>query len=151
MSRVALLDVNVIVALFDGEHVHHDIAHDWFADERHHGWATTPIVENGALRVLSSPAYHSDAISPTTLRAHLRTFCADGSHIFWPDDVSLLDDGVLAPQATLTHRQLTDVYLLALAVKHHGTLATFDGSIPLAPIKGARRAHLTVLAPWPDE
>lgn len=145
MARVALLDVNVIVALFDGEHVHHDIAHDWFDEARHHGWATTPIVENGVLRVLSNRAYHSAALSPTTLRAHLRRFCADTAHVFWPDEVSLLDDDVLAPKATLTHRQLTDVYLLALAVQRQGTLVTFDASIPLAPVKGARRAHLTVL------
>ena len=92
MARVALLDVNVIVALFDGEHVHHDIAHDWFDEARHHGWATTPIVENGVLRVLSNRAYHSAALSPTTLRAHLRRFCADTAHVFWPDEVSLLDD-----------------------------------------------------------
>ena len=57
MSRVALLDVNVLVALFDSSHVHHEVAHDWFADHRAQGWATCPHTENGFVRVLANPAY----------------------------------------------------------------------------------------------
>jgi uncharacterized protein len=147
MDGVALLDVNVMVALFDGDHVHHDAAHDWFAEARTHGWATTPVTENGVLRVLSNPSYHAAALTATTLRAHLRTFCASGGHVFWAGDVSLLDEDVLAPHATLTHRQLTDLHLLALAVKHGGLLATFDRSIPVSAVRGATRAHLLVLGP----
>ena len=142
---VALLDVNVIVALFDGDHVHHDAAHDWFSDVRRRGWATTPITENGALRVLSNAAYHGAAVTPTTLRGHLRTFCAGEGHVFWPGDVSLVGEEVLSAHATLTHRQLTDVWLLALAVRHGGSLATFDQSIPLSVVRGATKAHLQVL------
>lgn len=48
---VSLLDVNVLVALFFPDHVHHDLAHDWFADHRHLGWATCPLTENGLIRV----------------------------------------------------------------------------------------------------
>ena len=142
---VALLDVNVIVALFDGDHVHHDAAHDWFSDVRRRGWATTPITEMGALRVLSSPAYHGAAVTPTTMREHMRTFCAGAGHVFWPGDVSLLDEAVLSAHATLTHRQLTDVWLLALAVRHRGRLETFDLSIPMSVVRGATNAHLQVL------
>lgn len=145
MSRVALLDVNVIVALLDGEHVHHDAAHDWFAEIRTSGWATAPITENGALRVLANPAYHAAAIAPATLRSHLQRLCAVEGHVFWPGDVSLLDADVLTARAALTHRQLTDVYLLALAVKHRGCLATFDTSIPVSVVRGATRTHLEVL------
>ncbi|HWJ56793.1 MAG TPA: hypothetical protein VNR90_11235, partial [Vicinamibacterales bacterium] len=54
-SRIALLDVNLLVALFDPDHVHHDISHDWFAEQRGVGWATCPLTENGLVRVLSSP------------------------------------------------------------------------------------------------
>lgn len=146
MARPALLDVNVLVALFDGEHVHHDAAHDWFGGARRHGWATTPLTENGALRVLSNPAYHAAALTPTTLRGHLQRFCANSDHAFWADDISLLADDVLAPHAALTHRQLTDVYLLALAVRHDGCLATFDTSIPLNVVRGATKKHLLTLS-----
>jgi uncharacterized protein len=63
--------------------------------------------------------------------------------VFWPDDVSLCDSGVVS--LTVGHRQLTDVYLLALAVRREGRLATFDRSIPVKPVRGARAEHLAVI------
>ena len=57
MSQVALLDVNLLVALFDPDHIHHDLAHDWFEDHHRSGWATCPVTENGFVRVLANPAY----------------------------------------------------------------------------------------------
>jgi predicted nucleic acid-binding protein len=57
VTRPALLDVNFLVALFDPDHIHHDAAHDWFADERAHGWATCPLTENGLVRVVTNAAY----------------------------------------------------------------------------------------------
>jgi toxin-antitoxin system PIN domain toxin len=146
MPRVALLDVNVLVALLDGEHVHHDAAHDWFAGARRRRWSTTPLTENGAIRVLSNPAYHAAALTPTSIRQHLQRFCSLDDHVFWPSDVSLLDKDALTAHAAVTHRQLTDVYLLALAVKHGGCLATFDTGIPLSVVTGASSRHLLTLA-----
>ena len=89
MSRPALLDVNVLVALFDPDHVHHELAHDWFADNRADGWATCPVTENGFLRVLANPSYRSAVMRPSELAARLRRFCGSGHHEFWPDVVSL--------------------------------------------------------------
>jgi len=54
---IALLDVNVLVALFDPNHTLHEPAHRWFETERESGWATCPITENGLVRVLSNPKY----------------------------------------------------------------------------------------------
>ena len=142
---VALLDVNVIVALLLSDHVHHDAAHDWFADAGRRGWATTPLTENGALRVLSNPTVNAAGLTATSLRDHLRRFCDLDGHHFWPSDVSLLEPDVLSPHATITHRQLTDIYLLALAVRHDGCLATFDTSIPLSVVKGATTKHLLTI------
>ena len=143
--RIALLDVNVIVALLSGDHVHHDAAHDWFAEAGRRGWATTPLTENGAIRVLSNPAVYAAALTASSIRDHLRRFCGLDGHRFWPSDVSLLQDDVLTPHATITHRQLTDIYLLALAVRHDGCLATFDTAIPLSVVKGATSTHLLTL------
>jgi uncharacterized protein len=145
MPRVPLLDVNVLIALFDADHVHHNAAHDWFGDAGRRGWATTPVTENGAIRILSNPAYHAAALTASSVRQLVRRFCDHDAHVFWPADVSLLGDGVLAPHAALTHRQLSDVYLLALAVKHGGCLATFDTSIPVSTVKGATAKHLLTL------
>ena len=135
---IALLDVNLLVALFDSEHVHHLVAHDWFAENGDRGWASCPLTENGALRVLASPTLELFVPLPDLL-ALLTRFCARSRHTFWPDDVSLLDSAVVDMHKIRGHKQLTDVYLLALAVKNGGRLITFDDGIPLTEIG---RAHV---------
>lgn len=144
--RIALLDVNVLVALFDPAHVHHDVAHDWFSGQRRFGWASCPLTENGFLRTASALGL-GQAISVESLAAGLRTFVASGRHEFWSDDISLLDRSCFKSEALRGHQQLTDVYLLALAVRHQGLLATFDRRIPLESVQGATREHVAVLAP----
>jgi uncharacterized protein len=144
VTRPALLDVNVLVALFDAAHVHHEAAHDWFADNRTNGWATCAITENGFLRVLTNPQSGVTERAPVILES-LRTFCASGHHVFWPDDLSLRDD-VFDLSIAQGHRQLTDIYLLGLAAKMGGVLATFDRSIPLKAVRGARADALAVIS-----
>ncbi len=141
----ALLDVNLLVALFDADHIHHDAAHDWFADRRARGWATCPLTENGLIRVLASPRYGSAVAGVPTMVERLRTFRASGHHEFWADEVSLTDTALFDPAIIVGHRQLTDVYLLGLARKRRGCLATFDRSIPLAAVSGAGPATLEVI------
>ncbi len=143
MRRPALLDVNVLIALFDPDHVHHDAAHAWFGNHRASGWATCPLTENAAVRILSNPAYGASAAQPIELARRLAAFRDSGHHTFWPDDVSLCDTGVF--DLVVGHRHLTDVYLLGLAVAHDGFLATFDRSIPLKAVRGARPPDLLVL------
>lgn len=145
MSRVVLLDVNVLVALFDPDHVHHEAAHAWFEPSRSTGWATCPLTENGVVRVLSNPAYGAEPERPSALLGRLRSFCSSGGHVFWPDDVSLRSAKVLRAGAALSHATLTDVYLLALAVAHDGLLATFDRRIPVSVVPGAEKGHLEVI------
>jgi hypothetical protein len=145
VNAAALLDVNVLVALFDPDHVHHEPAHGWFANHRSSGWATCPLTENGLLRVLANPAYSPAGIRPAVILDRLRAFCSSGGHSFWPDDLSFRDARLLEAPASLSHRQLTDVYLVALAVRHGGCLATFDRTIPLARVRGATPAHLAVI------
>jgi uncharacterized protein len=143
---VALLDVNVLVALFDPDHVHHDAAHDWFEDHRGSGWATSPITESGFVRVLSNPQYAGTLVRPSDLAGRLTRFCRAARHTFWPADVSLLDTTLFDLSRAGGHRQLTDVYLLGLAVSRGGCLATFDRSIPLGAVKGATPAALQVIS-----
>jgi predicted nucleic acid-binding protein len=67
------------------------------------------------------------------------------AHAFWPDDLSLLDDGVLDWTRVLGHRKVTDNYLLALAVRHGGRFVTFDARIDTEAVQGAAASHLVVL------
>jgi predicted nucleic acid-binding protein len=126
--------------------VHHDLAHDWFADNRGRGFATCAVTENGFVRVLANPSYGSSVSRPADLVARLRQLSDIKGHQFWADTVSLRDPA-LFDCSRAGHRQLTDVYLLGLAQKKGGTLATFDRAIPVAAIVGARRGLLEVVAP----
>ena len=142
---VALLDVNVLVALFDPAHAHHDGAHRWFAQNRKRGWATCPITAMGCVRVLSNPTYPSVEATPGEVVSHLRSLCSTADHHFWPDSVSLTD-GMLFRSSVMTgHQTITDVYLLGLAVRNHGRLATFDRKVSLPSVAGATAANLVIL------
>lgn len=146
MSRVALLDVNVLVALFDPDHLHHEAAHDWFAANRTAGWATCPLTENGVIRILSNPAYGPAPERPGQIVDRLRRFCGSGHHTFWPDATSLRDRTVFRAALPVASRQLTDLYLLGLARRHSGRLATFDRTIPHGAVVGTRSDDLVVIA-----
>ncbi len=143
--RVALLDVNVLVALFDSNHVHHEPAHDWFENHRSHGWATCTFTENGFMRVVANPAYGLGSMRVEAAAALLRKFRASGDHAFWPDAVSLVDEKLFNLGMASGHRQVTDIYLLGLAVKMKGCLATFDRSIPSKAVVGATPAALMAI------
>jgi toxin-antitoxin system PIN domain toxin len=144
MSTVHLLDVNVLVALFDADHVHHETAHDWFADHREQGWATAAATESGFVRVMSNPAYGLGLrVAEATDR--LRQFCASGHHRFWTDTVSLRDATRFHLDLLRGHRQVTDVALLGLAVAMGARLATFDRTIPVAAVHGASATSLAVI------
>ena len=142
-----LLDVNVLVALFDPEHVHHEAAHRWFAGVRSAGWATCPLTENGLVRVVSNPAYPGRRTTVANAVSRLRRFTESGDHVHWPDDVSLLRTDELDGSELTGHREITDAYLLALAVRHDGSLATFDRSVRTAAVPAFEPRHLVAIQP----
>ena len=142
---VGLLDINVLLALFDAVHVHHEIAHGWFDDHSGDGWATCPISENGFLRVVSNPAYGGSPTSLADAIDRLQLFRETEGYTFWTDSVSFCDD-LVDTRHVQGHRQLTDVYLLALAVSRGGRLVTLDRSITHRSVRGATRKHLELVA-----
>ena len=142
---VALLDINVLVALFDPNHIHHQTAHDWFADSREQGWVTCPLTENGLIRVLSNPRYPGNRTTVHDAARRLRMLCESHEHSFWEDSLSVLDERFVRTQRIQGHRQLTDVYLLALAVAGGGRLVTLDAGVSLAAVPSARAFHLVAL------
>ena len=151
MSRVALLDINVLVALFYDEHAQHDVAHDWFADHRRFGWATCAATENGVVRILSNAKAVKDPWTAGEAIEQLRLFRRSGQHQFWTNAISLADEHMFDASAILSHRQVNDIFLLGLAKAAGGLLATFDQSIPLRAVTGATRADLLVISAAPGE
>ena len=140
----ALLDVNVLIALLDAQHLHHAVAKRWFIEHVSLGWATCPLSQNGCARILSQPAY-SNAISTVRALEKIASACRQSEHEFWPDSVSLVDPKIACAERIHGPRQLTDIYLLALAVNRGGRLVTLDEGIPLNAVHGARPEHLLVI------
>jgi uncharacterized protein len=140
-----LLDVNVLVALLDEGHVHHAIAQALIAKPKLK-IATCALTENGVLRVMNLPGY--SVYGPAgfdAVRTQLQRLCNDINHEYWPCDVSLLDDPSIQWSRVMGHNQITDVYLLALAVKHGGALATLDHRVALSTVQSAEKKHLVLL------
>lgn len=144
MAMRALLDVNVLLALFDTEHIFHRSARSWWLANRDHGWSSCPLTQNGYLRIVSQKSYTTPARLTDALK-QLQSWAVPPEHEFWPDDVSILDAEMIDHTRLLGPRQITDIYLLAVAVKHGGRLVTLDTSVSLAAVKGARAEHLVVV------
>lgn len=141
---IALLDVNILVALHDSEHVHHSLVLDWFETNVAAAWASFPLTQNGCLRVMSEPQY-PNARSFGVLSGALAATFKSPQHAFWNDDISLLDERRFRHDRNHGHRQLTDLYLLALAVRHKARLVTLDGGIAASAVVGASAHHLVTL------
>lgn len=140
----ALLDVNVLIALLDADHSLHASATQWFAGHARGGWASCPITQNGCIRIMSHPGY-PNALSVRAVMERLTEASASAFHEFWPDDVSLLDATVADSARIHGPRQLTDLYLLALAVRHDGQFITFDTSVSVEAVRRAEKRHLLTL------
>jgi toxin-antitoxin system PIN domain toxin len=142
----ALLDVNVLIALLDPDHAFHERSHAWWGAKAKSGWASCPLTENGVVRIMSNPAYSKAAqFSPGDLIQRLEQFAGDSNHEFWPDDLSLRNKEIFAADRLHSSRLITDIYLLALAIKHRGCLATFDQGIPISAVRGASSSNLCVV------
>ena len=138
-----LLDVNVLIALVDTDHVHHAPAHDWFAREGQQDWASCPITENGLVRIVGNPKYRNSDRSPGAIVDVLSRMTDLDGHVRWPDDVSLTDSSLFIAERLRTPAQVTDTYLLGLAVRHGGRLATLDRRLsPLSVIGGEQALHI---------
>ena len=73
----------------------------------------------------------------------LSDLCSLPGHEFWPDDISMLDEERIDLSRLLTSGQVTDSYLLALAIAHGGQLATLDRRLSADAVRnGSSGIHL---------
>ena len=119
-------------------HIHHEVSHRWFAETGQQAWATSPLTENGFVRVASHPNYPNRPGDVPAVLSILRQVCETPGHRFWTEDLNILE--VLQPDALITHAQITDVYLLGLAVSKQGKLATLDRKVPVDAVTGGPMA-----------
>jgi hypothetical protein len=140
---VRLLDINVLIALCDADHAFRPAAKAWFLQIAAGGWATCPLTENGVLRIMGQSSYPQSPGSPAAVRLLLAALIQRSDHRFWPDDVSLMDAVAFPQLATAAARDLTDLYLLGLAVHHQGCVCTFDTRVdPAAVTRGVGALEL---------
>ena len=139
-ERIALLDVNVLIALIDPQHVHHQPAHGWFQARGGDGWATCPLKQSALLRILGNPRYPNSPGSPAVLMPLLQELLAHPAHVFWPDSLSWNAADLFLADALLHHGQITDAYLLSLAVHHEGLLISFDQRLSPRSVRGGEAA-----------
>lgn len=140
----ALLDVNVLVALLDEAHIHHIQAMSWLEQNIQHGWATCPITQNGCIRIMSQPGYPG-ALPAAAVAERLTEAANNSNHEFWPDEVNMLNEECFDWSRVLGHRQVTDAYLLALAVRHQGCLVTLDRRISIGVVTNAKPKNMVVI------
>ena len=142
---VCLLDVNMLIALAWPSHVHHHRAQAWFAKNASLGWATCPLTQCAFVRISSNQKIIPEAVTPREALALLDDVVKQATHTFWRDDISILDDHI--PSDLLVgHRQITDAYLLGLAIRHGGRLVTLDGGVSALLSTGSpHRAALHIL------
>ena len=140
----ALLDVNVLIALLDGGHVHHAAASSWLGANIHHGWASCPLTQNGCLRIMYADGYPRRQ-TVVAVADRLREATAADYHEFWPDEISVLDTSRFELTRWLSSRQITDAYLLALAVHRGGAFVTLDRKVDLQLVPAAEARHLIVI------
>ncbi|MBL8233852.1 MAG: PIN domain-containing protein [Bryobacterales bacterium] len=143
-----LFDVNVLIAMADPQHSHHAAVHRWLSQQGGGDWATCPLTENGFVRVVSQPNYRGGTRSPCEAIQLLRRMkhVPNWRHSFWADDCSLTDPSLFHEIRVAGPRQITDLYLTALALCHQARLVTFDGSVPWHAVVGATGQTVLVLS-----
>lgn len=138
--RPFLLDVNVLIALGWKGHPDHVRAQNWFRKNNQAGWATCPFTQAAFVRIVSNPAFSSDAVLPVEALDLLAANLKHPTHQFWASSISLRDAVRQFEERLVGHQQVTDAYLLGLAIHKKGRLATLDRGVAQLFREGDSRA-----------
>lgn len=140
-----LLDVNVLLALSWPAHQFHALVQKWFAANSSKGWATCPLVQAGFVRILSNPAFSARAVTTKEAFEALESNTKHPTHRFWSDDLPLTAVSAKLAADRMGHQQVTDAYLLALAIHNRGKLATLDQRLKSLIGNDRERDHLEII------
>ena len=145
MSRY-LLDANALIALGWPAHEHHERMMAWFKNQARQGWATTPFTQAAFVRIISQPVFSGSTIGPLEAAELLSRNLSHRDHTFFPLDMEITEVTGLCTGGLMGHRQVTDAYLLALAVKRKCKLVTFDSGVgQLLATEHERHAHVELI------
>jgi toxin-antitoxin system PIN domain toxin len=136
-----LLDVNVLFALAEPTHVHHRTVMRWF-NTPSLDWGLCAFSEAGFLRVATNPKSGSYTVKDAA--EVLKGLAAHPGYRYWPVTAGWLTLAAPFRERVFGHQQITDAFLLGLAVKEHGVLVTLDKAFKF--LAGERYSkHLLVL------
>jgi len=137
---IYLLDINLLVALLWTNHEQYEAAQNWFRAQRTSEWATCPMTQAGFVRVSANPRIFPEAPPPGKAVEILKENLSHPRHRFWQDDISYAEAVAPLGDHLKGHQQVTDAYLLGLAIRKGGILATFDAGI--AALVGPKSGHM---------
>jgi hypothetical protein len=129
MIRKILLDLNVLIALADPEHKLHRQAWNWFASAGRERLGICPLTEAGFMRVTTNPAFRP---GPRTLEQAIAILQALKQHAdYWYCPINESWVTLTAPFVAriIGHQQVTDAYLIGLAIQEDAVLVTFDKGV----------------------
>jgi len=146
LNAAFLLDVNVLIATAWPTHPAHQKVQQWIGRHAKQGWATCPFTQTAFVRILSNPAFSPNALTPVDALALLRANLRHPAHRFWEDDVSFIETVGPFSERLVGHQQISDAYLLGLAIHRGGRLATVDqGILTLLPEKSPDRDRVVII------
>jgi uncharacterized protein len=141
-----LLDVNVLIARCDPRHEFHELTKQWLSSRKDDTVLLCPITENGFLRIFGHPAYPKGPGSPARAAEQLAALRRRQRVRFIPDSISIVDHPAVPRLQAITPKQITDLYLIALASANGARFATFDDHIPAHLVSRGPKA-LEVIGP----
>jgi len=141
-----LLDVNVLIAMAWPAHNAHAKVEEWFLRHVHDEWATCPLTQTAFVRILSNPSFSTDALVPRDAVTLLETYVSHPAHKFWPDGIGFVEALKPLTERLTGHQQVTDAYLLGLAIHKNGKFATMDRAIlSLVPEEGRQSEFIELV------
>lgn len=140
---IYLLDVNVLLAMVWPPHQFHARTNLWFEGLSRPRWATCSLTQVALVRLLSDSSFASPALTPHRASNLLTANLKRAGHYFWSSDISFADAIAPFPLRVVGHKQVTDAYLLGLAMNKKGRLATMDQGISTLLSKEAAAAFIT--------
>jgi uncharacterized protein len=149
LHPVWLLDANLLIALTQAAHVHHGEAHSWFGARPHRRWASCAITQLAFLRLTSNPKVTGRETTPAEALQALAAMVGSEAHEYWSDAPEPARLATLQHPALVGHRQVTDAYLLGLAVAHRQPLATLDRGLVSFASAAGHKAHVELVSASP--
>lgn len=141
-----LLDVNVLLALLWPTHPDFEVADAWFRANSRAGWATCAITQSGFIRISAQKSFQHSDRTIDAIAQGLEKATTSSSHRFLNIDFPFQMVRKICTGGVVGHRQITDAYLLTLAIKNKAKFISLDAGVrQLLATEPERIKHVVIL------